>query len=57
MGTAAGRHAATQHEPRRMIGEMSWMMWAGLTIWLFVIALMIWAAVELVRYLRANRPK
>jgi hypothetical protein len=36
---------------------MNWMAWGGLLIWLFVLALVIWAVVEVIRYVRSTRAK
>jgi hypothetical protein len=40
-----------------MMDGMGWMMWGGLLLWLLVVALLVWVAVELVKYLRSNRAK
>jgi hypothetical protein len=40
-----------------MMDGMGWMMWGGLLLWLVVVALLVWMAVELVKYLRSNRAK
>ena len=36
---------------------MSWMMWGGLLVWLLIIAVLVWAAVEVMRYVRSKRVK
>lgn len=36
---------------------MNLMMWGGLLLWLFVLALLVWAAVVVVKHLRSNRAK
>jgi hypothetical protein len=40
-----------------MMDGMGTMMWGGLLLWLLVVALLVWAVVELVKYLRSNRAK
>jgi hypothetical protein len=40
-----------------MMDGIGWMMWGGLLLWLVVVALLVWMAVELVKYLRSNRAK
>jgi hypothetical protein len=40
-----------------MIDGMDGMMWGGLLLWLVVVALLVWAAVVLVKHLRSNRAK
>jgi hypothetical protein len=40
-----------------MMDGMGWMMWGGLLLWLVIVALLVWMAVELVKYLRSNRVK
>ena len=40
-----------------MMDGMDGMMWGGLLLWLFVVALLLWAAFVLVKHLRSNRAK
>jgi hypothetical protein len=40
-----------------MMDGMGWMMWGGLLLWLLVVALLVWVAVEVVKYRRSNRAK
>jgi hypothetical protein len=40
-----------------MMDGMNWMMWGGLLLWLLVLAVLVWAAVVLVKHLRSNRAK